>query len=310
MKFQHVCPIPGCGKICESKSHLEKHMKEFHNLSIEQQLPGTLETQIQQRKVQKRDKNNPANIDINTNSKESVKEIYKVNINLNRHIFISGQTQSGKSVKAKFIFASLSKDTKAIFYDYKHDPNHERFIVHFPVFTELNEIERHFESEKSLFGKKKDMRVIYRPKRVESDVIKTHSLENPNWKKINDLANYAFKKGNVILFIDEIAPFTSPWALPPALYDCYIMGASRGITVVSITQRPSVVHNTMISEAYTRILFRHELESDRTKLKGLVGSEISNQLQELENQVFFMSYINGKYEKAHLTIPQKLKYIL
>jgi hypothetical protein len=271
-------------------------LKEQVPGTLEEQLPGTLEEQL------------PGTL--KKQLKHPTLEFNKLDINLNRHVFISGQTQSGKSVSAKFIFASLPKETKAIFYDYKHDPNHARFITHFPVFTELNDIEKHFESTKRLFGGQKDMRVIYQPKRIESDVIKTHSLENPNWKKINELANYVYRTGNIILFIDEIAPFTSPHNLPPALYDCYIMGASRGVTVISITQRPNVVHNTMISEAYTRILFRQELEADRTKLKGIVGGEVADQLHELPNETFIISYIGKDYERGHLNIPQKLKHIL
>ena len=296
MEHKYKCLIPHCKKICDSPSHLEKHMKEMHDVGIEGQIAmdGTKQELM------------PA-------TKKTIKptiELFVLNVNLNRHVFISGQTQSGKSVAAKFIFASLPEETKAIFYDYKHDPNHARFITHFPIFTDLKEIEKHFESGKGFFGGKKDMRVIYRPKRIETDVIKTHSLENPNWKKINELANYAFRTGNVILFIDEIAPFTSPQNLPPALYDCYIMGASMGVTIVSITQRPNVVHNTMISEAYTRILFRQELEADRTKLKGVVGAEVADQLHDLLNETFVISYIGQDYERGHLNIPRKLQHIL
>jgi len=263
--------------------------------SLESQTPGSLSNQVKEQDI-----------------RGPVEEMGKVEFDLDRHIFISGQTQTGKSVGAKLIFASLNKSEKAIFYDYKHDPNHKHFVDHFPIFTDLSEIMRYFESDTVGFfkNKKKDMRVIYQPPRIETDVIKTHSLENPNWKRVNDLANYAYRIGNIILFIDEIAPFTSSQALPPALYDCYIMGASRGVTVVSITQRPNVVHNTMISEAYTRIIFRQELEADRIKLKGIIGKEVSEQLHRLPNEIFIVSYVNGDWKRGHFTIPPKYKFIL
>lgn len=295
MIFKHKCPIPGCSRTFPDKRGLDIHMKEFHVQPTEAQLPGSLESQVKEQSINK-----------------PVKEMTGLKINLNRHIFLSGQTQSGKSVAEKMIFDSLPKTQKAIFYDYKKDPNHERFVPRFPIFTDLHQIESYYEKgQKKMLGRGiRDFRVIYRPPRIETDVTKTHTLDNPNWKRVNDLANYAFKKGNVILFIDEIAPFTSPQSLPPALYDCYIMGASRGVTIISVTQRPNVVHNTMISEAYTRILFRQELEADRIKLGGIIGKTVADQLHKLPNEIFIISYVGGDYEIGHLIIPDKMKYIL
>ena len=307
MKAKNVCPI--CGQQMLSKRDLEIHMGQLHTKttkqqlgdSIQAQIPRTIDSQVQ---VQLKDQTQP--------NQGQVQEITNLDVNLDRHIFISGQTQSGKSVGAKFIFALLAKETCAIFYDYKHDPNHKNFVLHYPVFTELKQIEKYFDSDKKhLWGSgKKRMQVIYQPPRIESDIVETHSLKNPNWQRLNDLCNFVYKKGNMVLLIDEIAPFTSPQSLPPALYDLFIMGASRGVTVISVTQRPNVVHNTMISESYTRFLFRHELESDRIKLKGLVGLEIADQLHGLENENFIMSYVDGTWQKCHLKIPSKYKWVL
>ena len=256
--------------------------------TVEKQLPGTLKKQLEHPTL----------------------ELHVLNVNLNYHVFISGQTGSGKSVIGKFIFASLPKKNHAIFIDIKHDPANEKFITHFPIFTELNEIKKHYESnKKGFFSGQKDMRIVYRPKRIKSETTKTHSLENPNWQMFQELCNWAYEKGNIVLFVDEAALFSTPQNIVPAAYEIMILGRSRAVIMVNISQRPASIHNCLISEAYTRFLLRSELESDRMKLRGIVGEEVSDQLHGLPNQQFIISYVDKKWEKAHLKIPDKLKWI-
>ena len=258
--------------------------------------------EIQQQATQKRVDNNPG----------QVTEFTKLSIDLNYHAFISGQTGSGKSVIGKFIFASLPITEHCIFVDIKHDPDNAKFIQHFKVYTSLNEIQKHFESDrKGLINRKqKDMRIIYRPKRVKSESTKTHSLENPNWRMFQELCDWAYEKGNIVLFIDEAAVFSTPQNIVPAAYEIMILGRSRGVIMVNLSQRPASIHNSLISESYTRILLRSELESDRIKLRGIVGEEVASQLHGLPNQQFILSYINGKYERGHIIIPKKLNWII
>lgn len=293
MKFKNRCTL--CGREFPSKWELDNHMKEFHDLSTQEQLPGSLESQVQ------------------VQSNSDVQEMQKLDIDINHHIFVSGQSGSGKSVLGKYIFANLSRDTKAIFYDYKLDPSHDNFCSKFPVFTELSEIKRHYENngKSGWFSKKpKDLRVIYRPPRVKTDTIKTHSMENKNWVRMDDLCDYAYSEGNVILLLDEVNPFTTPMTLVPSLFDCMTMGRSRGITIITTSQRPNTIHNTLISEAQTRFMFRQEIESDRAKIKGICGAEVADQLHQLPNEIFIISRIGGNYQKGHITIPKKYQYIL
>ena len=302
MIFKYKCTIPGCDRSFPDKRGLNIHLKEFHDLTIEAQLSGSLESQVQQQAIQKPIENNP----------RQVKEFKKLTINLNYHVFIAGQTGTGKSVVGKFVFASLPKNEHAIFIDIKHDPDNEKFIEHFPLFTSLDEIKKYYESDKKGFinKKQKDMRVVYRPQRVKSESTKTHSLDNPNWQMFQDLCDWAYEKGNIVLFVDEAAVFSTPQNIVPAAYEIMILGRSRAVIMVNLSQRPASIHNCLISEAYTRILLRSELESDRIKLKGIVGEEVSNQLHGLPNQEFILSYINGKSERGHITLPKKLEWII
>lgn len=311
MEFQHKCPIPGCGRSFPDKRGLEIHMKEFHDLSTEAQLPGTLKSQIHGQAVQKPPDNNPGQV-TDSSVRSPVTSFTKLSINLNYHVIITGQTGTGKSVVGKFIFASLSIKEHAIFIDIKHDPDNVKFIEHFPIFTSLDEIKKYYESDKKGFinKKQKDMRVVYRPQRVKSESTKTHSLENPNWMMFQDLCDWAYEKGNIVLFVDEAAVFSTPQNIVPAAYEIMILGRSRAVIMVNLSQRPASIHNCLISEAYTRILLRSELESDRIKLRGIVGEEVANQLHGLPNQEFILSYIDSKYERGHISIPKKLQWII
>lgn len=296
MEFKYKCKIPGCDRSFPDKRGLDIHMTEFHDLTTEAQLSGSLESQVQQQS------NNP----------NPVTEFKKLSIDLNYHVFIAGQTGTGKSVVGKFIFASLPITEHAIFIDIKHDPDNAKFIEHFPLFTSLEKIKKYYESDKKGFinKKQKDMRVIYRPQRVKSESTKTHSLENPNWRMFQDLCDWAYEKGNIVLFVDEAAVFSTPQSVVPAAYEIMILGRSRAVIMVNLSQRPASIHNCLISEAYTRILLRSELESDRIKLKGIVGEGVSDQLHGLPNQEFILSYINGKSERGHITLPKKLEWII
>ena len=288
MKFKLSCPI--CGKKCIDQSELNIHMTQLHDKSIEQQIPGSLESQV----------------------KSQATVVNSLNVDLNHHIFISGQSGSGKSVLGKYIFANIPPTDRAIFYDYKNDPSHDSFCSHFPTFDDFTQLKRYYETDKKGFfnRKSKDMRTVFRPVRVKSDTIKTHSMENKNWVKMDDLCDYAYTQGNFILLLDEINPFTTPQTIVPSLFDVMTLGRSRGITIISTSQRPNTIHNSLISEAQTRYLFRQEIESDRTKIKGICGAEVADQLNGLDNQMFVVSRIGGSWNRGHINISKKLQWIL
>ena len=108
-----------------------------------------------------------------------------------------------------------------------------------------------------------------------------------------------------ILFIDEIAPLTDGKKIPASFYDCMIMGASRGVTVVAVSQRPKDIHNIILSEAYTKLLFRLNLEDDRKKIKGIAGQEVADALYNLPNTYFYYVRADGYHELCRLKSDKK-----
>ena len=226
-------------------------------------------------------------------------DITSLQIDLSKHIFIGGITQSGKSYAMKRLFDSMPSDRRCIFYDYKHDPNHTAWIKknHYPIYTTLGGIKRNWATtygsvQKFLTHKKPHYKVIFQPKRPKG--------YKGVYAQVEELSDYVFQKGNVTLFLDEAAPLMTPSDIAPSLYDCYIMGASRGVVVVAVSQRPMGIYNVVLSECYTKLLFRMLLKGDRDKIEGCTSREVADQLKSLPNHTFLIVFADGTYNKCTL----------
>jgi hypothetical protein len=238
---------------------------------------------------------------VGTLNKKDV-DIVSLEIDMEHHIFIGGITQSGKSYFLKHLFDKVKlENRRCIFLDYKHDPDHVKWIKknHYPVFTDLKTLKRYWNPKMEVLkswvmGKKKTKKkVIFRPPRPANGFIGAFQM-------LDDLADYGFRQGNIILFIDEIAPLVKATRIPDGLYDCLIMGASRGVTVVAVSQRPKDIHNIILSEAYTKILFRLNLEDDRKKIKGIADQEVADALHNLPNTHFIYVRADGYHQICRL----------
>lgn len=253
------------------------------------------------KKINKVDKEVPEVIDPNEGQPVGAVENMDINaleIDMEHHVFIGGITQSGKSFFMKRLFDSIpNKPRRCIFFDYKSDPNHVKWIKQkgYPVFTTLEGIKRYWSKPRKFLNfsqKKISSKVIFRPKRPRGF--------GGAFQMLDDLAEYAFRQGNLILFIDEIAPLTSATRIPPGLYDCLIMGASRGITIVSVSQRPKDIHNIIMSESYTLVLFRLKIEDDRKKIEGQSSKEVANALKTIPNKQFIYVRADGDHQTCML----------
>ena len=101
-------------------------------------------------------------------------------------------------------------------------------------------------------------------------------LYQPYSSSINDfdqLCALLFQWGNHLLIVDEAASYTSPQFLPHWMGEIIRMGTTRGVGIVSVSQRPRDVHNRLISETDIIVSFRLQLETDCQKLAQVVGPE-------------------------------------
>ena len=236
-----------------------------------------------------------------SDSKMHSTDINALEIDMEHHIFIGGITQSGKSFFLKHLFDAIKAgDRKCIFFDYKNDPSHIKWIAKrkYPVMTSIKAIKRYWSplhkfTLGGLFNKKTvQKKIVFKPPRPKGFAGAYAMLDN--------LMDYAFRQGNMIIFIDEIAPLVTGARIPPGLYDCLIMGASRGVTVISVSQRPKDIHNIILSESYTKILFRLNLEDDRKKIKGIADQEVADSLHNLPNTHFIFVRADGYHQKCKL----------
>ena len=227
---------------------------------------------------------------------------------MDHHIFIGGITQSGKSFFMKHLFDAIKPENrKCIFFDYKNDPAHLDWIKknHYPVFKSIGAIKRYWNPQvkflKKLFGGEKPVskKVVFRPPRPKGF--------GGAFNMLNELADYVYRQGNMILFIDEIAPLVTGTRIPPSFYDCLIMGASRGVTVISVSQRPKDIHNIILSESYTKILFRLNLEDDRKKIRGIADREVADSLHNLPNTIFIYVRADGYHQKCKINDKKEKK---
>lgn len=167
------------------------------------------------------------------------------------HVCLSGQTQYGKSYKAKELFP---KYPRAVFYDLKHDPNHKDLTTKYPVIKSVSELNKVLKLDK--------FHVVYQPPYLDFNGAIDH---------FDKVCKAIFEAGNVALFNDEAAGTTKSSSIGHWFFVLMTQGLSRGCNVINITQRPTACHNAIISQSDYFVLFRHNVKTDRDKLEGVVG---------------------------------------
>lgn len=91
----------------------------------------------------------------------------------------------------------------------------------------------------------------------------------------NNLCYLVFHKGNYVLWVDEVGSVTSAYNIPQWFSECLRLGRGRNTGVISLSQRPMDIHNTVLSEADYIIAFQLHLKGDRQKVAGIIGEEAS-----------------------------------
>lgn len=111
---------------------------------------------------------------------------------------------------------------------------------------------------------------------------------NPSIEIFDNLCRWIFETGNKVLIVDEAASICTKAIIPFYYSELIRLGSIRGIGVISVSQRPREIYNTIISEADYIISFKLQLETDREKIAKTVGPE-AFKLGEIENY-YFMVY--------------------
>ena len=180
-------------------------------------------------------------------------------IDPSEHVFISGQTGTGKSKLAEIYLAGFTTpviklDTKGEVFE-RRKKNLDQWHglkekIDFDICYSMDQV-RESEHEK----------IIYAP-----------SFEELNEDHYNELMKFVYNKENTTLWIDElmeVAP--SPHRYPSYLKALYTRGRSKEVSVWACTQRPSDIPSICLANSTHYFIFAMQLPQDRDKISKATG---------------------------------------
>jgi hypothetical protein len=108
-------------------------------------------------------------------------------------------------------------------------------------------------------------------KRNKNNIIYQPNALNEE-EDFEELCRIIFKHGNTTLLVDEGTVVSNSYK-NNYFMKLVRMGTNRGIGVVFISQRPSGIANSVISEASYFFIFKLILDDDKQKLKSFLGEK-------------------------------------
>lgn len=179
-------------------------------------------------------------------------------INTDEHVFICGQTGTGKSLIAEVYLAGYENvvklDTKGEYYERKKKRQ--------PLWRGLEE--------------NKDFTVIF--SLADIDQVTTKKIiyvphTNEMTEEYYDaLMKWVYERENTILWIDELMEVCpSPSKYPYHLKSLYTRGRSKEATVWACTQRPLDIPAVVFGQSTHYFIFAMQLPQDRKRLVDSTG---------------------------------------
>lgn len=198
-----------------------------------------------------------------------------ISINTNDRISIFGKTGAGKTFFAKFWL--LPHYTHYIFWDIKHENND---IEHDIIIKNPEELKKEISNYR---------KILYQP-------------ENPTGEDFNSICEIIFNNRNTTLYVDEAAIISTPSKIEYFHNVIITQGRSYNVGIIDSSQRPRIIHNTLISESEHIFVFSLNLETDIIKLRQQIG-DASNEIRMIPEHHFL--YFNVRYNKSFFFKPIK-----
>ena len=171
-------------------------------------------------------------------------------IKSSHHVAICGMNGSGKTYLAK-VYLAGKNFPNVIVYDTKGTFTWEQ-VPDAPIFQRLSDL-----------MKFQGGRAIYRP-----------SIEEFEDKAIIEaFFKWVYLRGNTIVYIDELASFTTSTYAPLYLKAIWTRGRELNVGCWASTQRPKNVPLLAFSEASFFFIFALNLEADRRRIYEVVQSK-------------------------------------
>lgn len=165
---------------------------------------------------------------------------------------IVGRTGSGKSTLAR-VLAGAYRSLVVI------DPKHG---VELPGTVTV-----HTPAEFRRLWPQKARRVIVRPDPVEV------------WDHADEVIRRVMAYGRTALLVDEAVDLAPSSRIVPAYKRALVQGRSLSLPVISCSQRPRDLYNTVLSESEHLFVFDLQLDTDRRKMAGVMGDGVTARLE-------------------------------
>jgi hypothetical protein len=184
----------------------------------------------------------------------------------NQVISIFGKKRSGKSQFAKTVL--WPQIDTIVCWDKKFE--HTSLAEEEGVYIAHN-----LEGCIELIDTRKVKKVVYQPYVSSAD-------------DFNNLCKWAFYRGNITIWCDELASIATPLKFPYYLGEIIRLGQIRGIGVILVSQRPALIPSLMISECDVVVSFRLQLMADSEKVCAVMGEAQINELMHIEDYYFII----------------------
>lgn len=198
----------------------------------------------------------------------------KVIIQPDEHVFIAGQTGTGKTVLCRKYLAMYDNvvclDTKGTM-EWPEVPRKELAII-----TNFEEL-----------SKTNKQKIIYKP-----------DFSEMNLEGYNDFFQWCFLRGNTIVWIDELMGVCdSPFKMPLYYKAILTRGREFNVAAWSATQRPTGIPVLAMSESSHIFSFLLRMPQDRAKIAEATGClEFINPPGKKDEYLFW--YYNAQMDRA------------
>lgn len=204
------------------------------------------------------------------------KVVDDLTIKSNERISIFGRTGSGKTFFAKNWL--LPHMTHYIFHDIKHENND---IEHDIIINTPKELKKAITEYR---------KILYQPK-------------SPTDKDFNNLCEIIFNNKNTTLYVDEASIMSSPTKILYWHNVILTQGRTYNVGIINTSQRPRIIHNTLISESEHLFIFSLNLDTDIFKIRQQIGDAADDIRFLPEHHVL---YHNIKFNRSYIFKPVPL----
>lgn len=198
-----------------------------------------------------------------------------VKIKQGEHVFIAGQTGSGKSICAEIYLSGLDN---VICLDTKGETNFS-MIKDSPIFERLEDLIQF-----------KEGKAIYRPR-----------WEELNSEYYDRFFEWIYRRKNTNVWVDEVMSlYENAGSILPYHKAIMTRGRTKNISCWNVTQRPKTIPLSLISEAKHFFIFDLNVEADRKRIQEVVAQNEINTIPSKIGGEHSFWYYNFKLEKPIL----------